>query len=387
MPQVRVPDFLPSTSGLHFVNYFPHEPEITIKLPLGPTLSLGDAANGLCGGMAFVVRDFYEAKQAVPPDTQPPPGGSPLYAFIVQRLMDSFNLPLGITRYIELMQPAFPDVGLGFGLFIDELGKFITSDNNYFYRPAIALIYVVFVLLFHRLRSFDRHRPVSAEIYLANALVLLQEAAIHELDPHEKRRLIRWVRLSGKAGTDLLGDDAIRRLEARPPDLVPQSRVTRVLRVARRTVTRGLRSRWTERIAVPVLLVRLLGGVAVAGVLALTRDTSLAGGFQHSPLLIATAISSLMAVIGLIRLPLSRIHALRWFKRSILTTILLTDVFVFYYQQLGGLSDLVIDLILLGVFEAIIDAQHTRTSSPSPHAREGPTLSPSPLAGEGRGGG
>jgi hypothetical protein len=116
MPQVRVPGFLPSTSGLHFENYYPHEPEITIKLPLGPTLSLGDAANGLCGGMAFVVRDYFEAKQPVPPDTQAPPGGSPLYQFIVQRLMDSFNLPLGITRYIELMQPAFPDVGPGFGL-------------------------------------------------------------------------------------------------------------------------------------------------------------------------------------------------------------------------------------------------------------------------------
>ena len=66
--------------------------------------------------MAFVVRDYYEARQPIPADTQPPPGGSPLYRFIVRRLMDSFNLPLGITRYIELMQPAFPDVGLGFGL-------------------------------------------------------------------------------------------------------------------------------------------------------------------------------------------------------------------------------------------------------------------------------
>ena len=116
MPQVQVLGFAPSTSGLHFLNYYPHEPTIQVKIPLGPTLSLGDAANGLCGGMAFVVRDFYEAKQPVPPDTDPPPAGTPLYQFIVQRLMDSFNLPLGIGRYLELMQPAFPDVGLGFGL-------------------------------------------------------------------------------------------------------------------------------------------------------------------------------------------------------------------------------------------------------------------------------
>jgi len=116
MPQVQVPGFAPSTSGLHFVNYYPHEPEIQIKIPLGPTLSLGDAANGLCGGMAFVVRDFYEANQPIPPDTDPPPAGTPLYKFIVKRLLDSFNLPLGLGRYLELMQPAFPDVGLGFGL-------------------------------------------------------------------------------------------------------------------------------------------------------------------------------------------------------------------------------------------------------------------------------
>ncbi|HEX8967478.1 MAG TPA: hypothetical protein VF937_06345 [Chloroflexota bacterium] len=116
MTSVRVPGFLPSSSGLHFTNYFPHEPELTIKLPLGGTLPIGDAANGLCGGMVFTVGDYFEAHQPVPPDTQPPAGGSPLYQFIVKRLIDSFNLPFGIARYLELMQPSFPDVGLGFGL-------------------------------------------------------------------------------------------------------------------------------------------------------------------------------------------------------------------------------------------------------------------------------
>ena len=38
--------------------------------------------------------------------------------------------------------------GLGFGTFVDEIGKFLTADNDYFFRPAVALIYVIFVGLF-----------------------------------------------------------------------------------------------------------------------------------------------------------------------------------------------------------------------------------------------
>src|SRR6202022_3308701 len=68
--------------------------------------------------------------------------------------------------------------GLGFGLFIDELGKFITSDNNYFYRPAIARIDVVFVLLFLWWRALERPRVWDEEPSLANALMLLRDAPL-----------------------------------------------------------------------------------------------------------------------------------------------------------------------------------------------------------------
>jgi hypothetical protein len=108
----RVPNFTASQSGLQFINSFPSEPDIIVNVPVYGNVAIGDASNGLCGGMVFTVRDLFEFHQRPLPGTMPPPQGSPLFNFIVSRLFDSFNLPGGVLKYFEWMNTPDHDTGV-----------------------------------------------------------------------------------------------------------------------------------------------------------------------------------------------------------------------------------------------------------------------------------
>ncbi len=83
--------------------------------------------------------------------------------------------------------------GVGFGFFIDEVGKFISNDVNYFFEPAFAVMYVVFIILFFALWAIRRAalRPHDA---LANALSLLREERDGMLDAETKREILAAAR-------------------------------------------------------------------------------------------------------------------------------------------------------------------------------------------------
>src|SRR5258708_1056434 len=76
--------------------------------------------------------------------------------------------------------------GLGFGTFIDELGKFITKDNNYFFEPTISIIYVIFVLLYIATRAIEKLTPPTQKELLINIVEVEQQALT---DPVEIDRL------------------------------------------------------------------------------------------------------------------------------------------------------------------------------------------------------
>ena len=106
-PTRQLTGFVPKQHGFRFANAFPSVPDITIPIPFG-RVEFGDASDGLCGGMVFSALDYFLAKRPIPSAATPPTTGM-LFDTFVRRLLNSFNLPLGILNYIVLMHPDYPD--------------------------------------------------------------------------------------------------------------------------------------------------------------------------------------------------------------------------------------------------------------------------------------
>jgi hypothetical protein len=93
---VRIPRFAPATHGFPFPNWFPpRTPVFTLPTPFG-TIPIGDAHNGLCGGMIFTAMDLYHFDLPVPQGHS-----QPLFGYFARRLIESWNLPFGALKYYD----------------------------------------------------------------------------------------------------------------------------------------------------------------------------------------------------------------------------------------------------------------------------------------------
>lgn len=262
--------------------------------------------------------------------------------------------------------------GIGFGTFIDEVGKFVTQDNNYFYQPAIALIYVTFVLIYLAIRSLHRERPAAPEEYLVNALHEMENVAINDLDREERDRALSYLERSHEGDPLVV---ALKRLLART-DLVPTPDPPPLVRLRGAAVVlyRRLTARPEfPRVVVGFFVVQLILKVAYIPALLFWPTSTIssllsfpgAGRADDDPAfsdwaqLASVALSAVFVLLGILHIQSSRGRALRMFQRSILVSIFITQVFMFYRDQWAALVALVFNLFVLAALNFAIDHEST----------------------------
>jgi hypothetical protein len=253
--------------------------------------------------------------------------------------------------------------GLGFGAFIDELGKFLTADNDYFYRPTIGLIYVILIVLFLIFRQIQRRRHFTRSELLANAADMLREVVIDGAQSAETARALALLERSGYR-TELAHALRGAVLSA---DVAPEnepSLAARVTALARRVYGRLVGLRWFHRAIVLAFtanaagsIIAAVGSLSVGSFGPLTSDDR---SFATLAQLAGSLATSAMTIGGVVFLTRSHLRAYRWFKRSVLVTIFFVQVFLFFENQLAALGGLAVNLVMLAGLNAMLAAEHVR---------------------------
>lgn len=80
--------------------------------------------------------------------------------------------------------------GIGLGWFIDEIGKFLSANNDYFFQPAIVFMYAFFVVFFIIYRYVERHQPKDPKSLLYSSLNRIEEIIEGDFERREKRQIV-----------------------------------------------------------------------------------------------------------------------------------------------------------------------------------------------------
>jgi len=289
-------------------------------------------------------------------------GGNGLH--VAHVLWGGLLMAIAMTILLSVLTPESQLVaaaigGAGFGMFIDELGKFLTSDDNYFFKPTAALIYAVFVLFFLTARELRRYRTLTPRENLVNAVEASKELALGHVSRDTRTHALAW--LSGSDQSSPLTTVLRTQFEQSVPAPESRSRLHALEAAARGRYLAIVHNRWFGRVIVAVFCVQAVAVVLSVAVTLATAAGAIVGSadaaqewnatFTGGPLfwltLVGTVIVGGFTVVGVTRLPRSRHRAYRAFATALLIDLLLVQPFTLLDTGFAGLAQVFVDLALL----------------------------------------
>ncbi len=244
-----------------------------------------------------------------------------------------------------IQQGAALIAGLGFGTFIDEIGKFVTADNDYFFRPSVALAYVAFVAAFLVARAFVGQGRLTHREASLNALAALAALPTRRLERDDEARIAGLLKLADRKDPETAVIEEYLALRTGGPER--PSRYRRFLdRLGAAYETLMANPRAVRALTLLVVVYAVVAVVGVGIVVAVPGGQPGAGltGATVAQLG-STVVGAAFVLLGAVWLARSRLVAYRWMLRGVLVWILVTQVFVFYSSQLAGLGGLAVDLV------------------------------------------
>ncbi|RDI16910.1 hypothetical protein DEU38_12437 [Rhodococcus sp. AG1013] len=240
--------------------------------------------------------------------------------------------------------------GIGFGLFLDEVGKFVTQTNDYFFQPAVAIMYVVVVALLLVNRWIHDARQQTTAEDLVNAASTAADGLVRGLTPHRQAQARRQLRRAAASGVDPAAiasvEDLLSRCAPRRTGRLDTVATWLGERLSR--VFDGTRALWIAAIALALFSTAGL----VNAVVTLSEDLEGGTGTDITTIgqMCGSTVAFVLCWVAIARLRGGRIWPVRMLRVAALVTILLTEVFNFVAEEFGALINVAVGLSALVVF-------------------------------------
>lgn len=258
--------------------------------------------------------------------------------------------------------------GAGMGLFIDEVGKFITRQYDYFFPAAAPIMYVFFLLVVILVVMIRRPEAVDGRAELVQTLEIVREQLYRPLEPAEREHIDSDLSKVVESDPDTLHQDMAKRLlelVRSDPRTAPETRPAWWLRLIKQLEgwLTELRLSWLLGVGILLLsLITLKNPVQVWLEQVIPNSALVAflhahAGRQIPPadapvlfntrLVLEVLIGLLLLVsVGLLAAGKKRL-AFTLGYLSLLISLVVLDMLLFYFEQFSTVAIVLLQFVVL----------------------------------------